>query len=172
MTSKEVNARRCVLLRFLTLSLERRYSFQVMSFRIEELTPQLEAFFLGRPEVTSAYVFGSVARGTAGRLSDLDLAVLVSDDVADRLLLRLDLIAEITALLSTERLDLVILNDASPLLAHRAFTRGVPLFVRDTQRDRDFRDRATHRYLDTGPLRELQARALTRRLDEGRFGRG
>lgn len=143
-----------------------------MQLRLEEISLRLEIFFSARPEVISAYVFGSVARGAAGPLSDLDLAVLVSDEVADRLLLHVDLISGITELLSTERLDLVILNDASPLLAHRAFTRGVPVFVRDEERDRNFRDRATHRYLDTRPLRELQSRALARRLDEGRFGRG
>lgn len=139
---------------------------------LEAIARKLEELFAGRPEVISAYVFGSVASGTAGPLSDLDLALLVSDDVADRLRLRLDLLERVSAVLETDRIDLILLNDASPLLAHRAFSRGVRVFVRDAVRDRDFRDRATHRYLDTKPLRALQARAQEKRLAEGRFGRG
>ncbi len=43
---------------------------------------QLQNFFHGRNEVELAFLFGSQARGTAGPLSDVDIAVLIADNAA------------------------------------------------------------------------------------------
>ena len=37
----------------------------------------IQSYFAGQPEVVVAYLFGSVARGRANHLSDVDIAVLL-----------------------------------------------------------------------------------------------
>jgi hypothetical protein len=51
---------------------------------VDDLQAKLRAVLEPRSEVLVAYLFGSVARGTSGPLSDVDVAVLLSDDVDGR----------------------------------------------------------------------------------------
>jgi hypothetical protein len=64
-----------------------------------------------------------------------------------------------------------LLDDAPPLLRHRAWRDGDLLIDRDPRtRVRD-EARALVEYLDTKPLREQTALGVSHRLAEGRFGR-
>jgi predicted nucleotidyltransferase len=142
------------------------------SLDVEQLRDRLRFLFGNRPEVLAAFVFGSTARGTAGRLSDLDIAVLLEAQAARRH--RTDdfkarLIAELMSSLGTSELDLVVLNEASPLLTHRVLRDGVLLHVADERALVDYRFRALQTYLDTKPLRETEAAALRARLAAGAF---
>ena len=49
----------------------------------EELIKTLQRFFADREEVAFAYIFGSVARGKSGPLSDIDIAVMCEDCETD-----------------------------------------------------------------------------------------
>lgn len=70
----------------------------------------------------AAFLFGSQARGSAGPLSDLDVAILHLDGLGprERLDLRLGLAAAGGAALATGEVDIVLLNGAPPLLRDRA----------------------------------------------------
>jgi len=105
-------------------------------------------------------------------LSDVDIAVLLtaaaarlhqSDDYKARLL------ADLMSFLGTRELDLVLLNEAPPLLSHRVLRDGVLLQVNDEEALADFRFRALQTYLDTKPLREARTAALRERLARGAF---
>ena len=74
---------------------------------------------LDRDEILAAYLIGSQARGSAGPLSDVDLAILHDPelDPAQRLELRLAIAAAAGAALATTEVDVVLLNAAPPLLA-------------------------------------------------------
>lgn len=122
------------------------------------------------PDVLAAYLFGSAARGTAGPLSDLDIAVLLSDgaDTAGR---QLDLIAGIGETARSESVDVVILNDAPVMLAYRVLRDGRLIFCRDETARTAHWARTVDRYLDMEPLRRTMAEGLRHRLEEGRFGR-
>lgn len=97
---------------------------------------------LHEPGVISVYLFGSVAEHRSHRESDVDVAVLfdyrVRPTMRDRFEARLRLFAELTRTLKTDRLDLVVLNDAPPLLARRAVTEGARVLCADPDRDHDF----------------------------------
>jgi predicted nucleotidyltransferase len=126
---------------------------------------------LDRPGVIVARLFGSQARGQAGPLSDVDIAVWLTPDVADRHAFQLELIAAASEALATNAVEVVVLNDASPLLRHRALRDGELLVERDPV-SRVRLDAATIvEYLDTTQLRETLARGIRHRLEEGRFGR-
>ena len=120
-------------------------------------------------EILFAFVFGSVARGDERPDSDLDLAVYVDDrlDARQRFELRLRLSA---ALDDLGRADVVVLNDAPPLLAHRALS-GRMVFARDRRAYVRFFVRTLAAAEDERHFRAIFARARQARVREGRFGR-
>lgn len=123
----------------------------------------------GHPEIAFAYLFGSRAEGTPRENSDWDVAVAFSEELRaeERFRLQLRLAADLEEL---GRVDLVILNDAPPLLAHRAIS-GKRLLVRDEVALVRFSVRTVAMYADQKPWREAFRRARQQRLQEGTFGR-
>jgi len=126
---------------------------------------------LDQDGVAAAYVFGSQARGTPGPLSDVDVAVWATPDTdaRGRFSLRIELAEAATRALDGQTVDLVVLDDASPLLRQRAWRDGELLIDRDPRtRVRD-EARALVEFLDTKPLREQTAAGVSNRIVEGRF---
>ena len=115
---------------------------------------------LGERNVVFAYLFGSQARGKVGPLSDIDIAVCFDETVTcdDRFDLRLEVLGELTDLLKTDNVDVVVLNDAPPLLAHRILKEGVLLFSKDDKVRVEFETKAVLRYLDWKPYIEKYTR--------------
>ena len=101
----------------------------------------------GAGDFVSTYLFGSHAEGRAHRESDVDVGVLLPREShqtrRDRFEARLRLISFLAGRLGTNRIDVVVLNEAPPELARRIVTRGRRLacvepeadhaFVRDVQ---------------------------------------
>lgn len=122
--------------------------------------------------VSALYLFGSAAQGTLTPLSDIDIAVLLPDNVSpdeyfDR---RLQMTLDLMRLLNTDKIDLVILNQAPPLLKYQVVTQGKPLYSCDQGVRQRFEARAITEYLDFKPVLELQFEYLQRRIKEGQFG--
>jgi predicted nucleotidyltransferase len=135
----------------------------------------LAEYFRDRTEVVAAYVFGSVARGTAGKLSDIDIAVLLDGAEPEQTSpygYRAELTADLQALLGTNDVDLVVLDSAPPLLQHRVLRHGRLIYCRDETRRVRFTIHAIQQYLDTAALRRIQTTYLNRRLAAGRFAAG
>lgn len=129
---------------------------------------------LDREEVVAAWIFGSQAAGTAGPLSDVDVAVWLGPAAAtggDGLELRLELTGVAVRALGTGEVDLVVLNDAPPLLAHRALWPRTMILERDHEARVRLETRAVLEYLDTQPLRATLAAGTRDRLAGDRFGR-
>lgn len=125
-----------------------------------------------RKGLEALYLFGSTASGKRTPLSDVDIAVLLPDDLPEERYLerRLEMIAELSDLLGTDAVDLVILNRAPPLLVHRVITRGKLVYARDDIKRARFEARAIQEYLDLKPLYELENRYMRERIKEGKFG--
>ena len=119
--------------------------------------------------VVFALLFGSRAGGRPRPDSDWDVAVYLRDDLTaeERFKIRLRLMADLDVL---GRADIVILNEAPPLLAHRAL-QGQRLVVRDPAALVRFTVRATSLAEDARYWSEIHLQARLRRLQEGRFGR-
>ena len=82
-----------------------------------------------------------------------------------------DALMEVTSdALDTDELQIVVLNDAAPLLRHRAMRDGVRLVDRDAKSRIRLETTSLLEYLDTAPLRATLASGLRRRIAEGRFG--
>ena len=101
--------------------------------------------------VAAAYLFGSVARGTATATSDVDVGVLFRDDPPATLAgLHLDLEAELERAVGAP-VQLVVLNRAPCDLVHRVLRDGILVLDRDPSRRIRFEVRARNEYFDLKP---------------------
>jgi predicted nucleotidyltransferase len=125
-----------------------------------------------RPEILEAYCFGSHARDEAAAHSDLDLAVYIDRErlPPSPFGYAAGLISDLMAGLGLDRLDVVVLNDAPPLLYHRVLRDGERLLSRDLAATTTREGRALSRYCDYQPQLRKIDRELARRLADGSFG--
>jgi uncharacterized protein len=84
------------------------------------------------PEIKLVYFFGSRAKRAAGPLSDYDFAVYFGDIKSIRMFsIKLDLITQISRILKSDRVDIVILNlTKSPELKYGILQEGILVFER------------------------------------------
>lgn len=128
-------------------------------------TTELKRIFSSEP-VLVAYLFGSQARGDAGPLSDVDVAILVEEGLApaEALDLRLRLMASLARAFGAERVDVVVLNDAPYLLQHRVIRDGRVLFCRDELTRVRYEFRVLRDYLDFRYFEDKYLQAKTDRI--------
>ncbi len=107
---------------------------------IEELVKKLEPF----NEVKAVYLFGSVAKGKATRLSDIDICV-ITDKAGE------DVKAEISCL-SSEKIEICLLEDLPMNLQVRVFKEGKVLFMRNERFISSIRADLISKYLDFKPI--------------------
>jgi uncharacterized protein len=131
----------------------------------EDSVAALRRLLEDRTDVRLAYLFGSAARGEARPASDLDIGIVFSSVPAP---VRLDQMATDLEAAARRRVDLVVLNDASPLLTHEAIRAGRVIVCRDDDERVSFETRATARYLDTVHLRRVQHHYLRGRAEARR----
>ena len=115
----------------------------------------LRSYFEKRPEVQLAYLFGSQATGKANALSDVDVAILTDPGKVRKNLpygYKAEICADLMKLLKTNRVDVVLLNEAPPFLKHQVLKTGKPLVVYDQRARLQFETEALRRYLDVKPL--------------------
>jgi predicted nucleotidyltransferase len=125
-----------------------------------------------REDIVFGLLFGSLAKGCAQPLSDVDIGVYVSDPLS---LLE---VGRLTAALERalgRHVDLLVLNTAlerKPALAYKAIAEGTLLFCKDPKAFTDFKNKVILRYLDTAVLRAMISQGFRRRLAAGLFGEG
>jgi predicted nucleotidyltransferase len=121
------------------------------------------------PGVVAVYVFGSVAEGRAHGESDIDVGVLLDRQVYPDERSRFDAQIELRKHLSPSSVgreaDVVVLNDASPVLGRR-IVRGERVYCADAEADHAFRRDVQLRAADLDPflqkMRRLLHESLTR----------
>ncbi len=96
----------------------------------DTLVRRLRELLEPRPEVLEAYLFGSIALGRSQGHSDIDIAVFVAEEQCRKgpFGYRAELTTALMAGLGTDRIDVVVVNHAPPLLYHRVLRDGVGLF--------------------------------------------
>lgn len=136
-----------------------------LSMSTDDSVATLRRLLEGRAAVRLAYLFGSVARGEARRSCDLDVGIVFSP-VPEAV--ELDQLVTDLEAAAGRRVDLVVLNDAPPLLTHEAIRARRLLICRDDDERVSFETRATTRYLDTAHLRRIQHFYLRERAEARR----
>lgn len=104
------------------------------------------------------YIFGSYAKGTNGKDSDLDIAVLLEDNYNP--LDKLALIGEFIDILKRNDIDLVILNNANSVLKHQVIKYGKLAYMQDEDIKVNFEVRVLKEYMDMEPFRRTQMKYI------------
>ncbi|HXF04786.1 MAG TPA: nucleotidyltransferase domain-containing protein [Blastocatellia bacterium] len=144
-----------------------------VTLNISHIVTTLTTYFSQRAEVGFAYLFGSVAGGRAGRLSDLDIAIFVDTKMLTGNYpygYRASLITDLMKILGTSGIDLVVLNTAPPSLRFRVIRYGKLIFSRSDSERIAFHVRTLAEYNDLRPLWRVHDRYISQRIRQGRFG--
>jgi predicted nucleotidyltransferase len=147
-------------------------SFWERVVHLDVLRPQLVSLFHQHP-VSLAYLFGSQVTGQTHAESDVDVAVLLDAALTAETCFaaRLALIGALSQLFGTDDVDVVVLNEAAPLLAYTVLRHGVLLYCANEDARVEFQVHTLRLYEDTVPLRQLLAEAMAERLKAGTFGK-
>ena len=92
-----------------------------------------------------AYIFGSYAKGKMRANSDIDIAVYLDQEIDTETYL------EIKMLLSDiceREVDLIILNDAPPLLKYQVYKNNILLFTRNKSIETHYKVKTLFEYND------------------------
>ena len=126
----------------------------------EELDLRLVRALEPRGEVLEAYLFGSHATGLAQPHSDIDVAVYVDapQTAGAAYGYAAELTAHLMAALRSNEIDVVILNQAPPVLYHRVLRDGRRILARDLRATTTREGYALSRYCDYRPqLAKIEA---------------
>jgi len=110
---------------------------------------ELIKYFSNKDSIILAYLFGSTVRGDTGRLSDIDIGVLLDENISnkDRYDMELKIISEITILINKNKIDLVVLNETPLLLSYNIIKTGFILKSNELERMK-FETKILDEYLD------------------------
>jgi len=122
---------------------------QVNKINIMPFKQELTNFFSTIDNVHIAYLFGSTVKGNVNKLSDIDIAVMLDENLSkkDMLDMELDLISELTRVLKSDKIDLVVLNYTPLLLKYNIIKYGHFLTSYESKRIA-FEANVMSRYLD------------------------
>lgn len=116
--------------------------------------------------VITVYLFGSHATGKAGPQSDFDISVQMKDGIPTQQYLdkRLVLMSLFAQFFQDNRVDVIILNEAPPLLAMNVIYEGKILFEADHNERVALEVSIMRHYLDRLPYEERSYDALLKSL--------
>ncbi len=139
----------------------------------KNLKKQITEILSPLPYIGFAYLFGSQTSGTAGVLSDVDIAVFFNETVDDRgktYGFECELALDLERILGYP-IDLVALNKASNFLRYQVLKKGELLFCHSENVRIKFHEDTIRTYLDFLPFRDVQNKYLKQRINKGLFGR-
>ncbi len=118
--------------------------------KVQTTNMELKEFFQRKKFVELAYLFGSAAKGKHNKLSDIDIGVYLSENLSqkEKNQKRLELIAGLTTLLKSDKVDLVVMNGASAAVNFEIIKANAPIFVRNRELKLDVEQRIMSSYLD------------------------
>ncbi len=102
---------------------------------IDEVTAKVKEYLSMRNDIAFAFLFGSSAKGETTALSDLDIAFFFNRRVDfDKIY---ELREDLSGLLRTE-VDVVVLNNASPIIRMQVLKKGAILVNKDRRAYNEF----------------------------------
>ncbi|MDP2767832.1 MAG: nucleotidyltransferase domain-containing protein [Candidatus Methanoperedens sp.] len=103
------------------------------------------------PEIIAAYLYGSYAKCIETEESDIDVALLLSDQFIQSALYPFKIAGELEKKLK-RKVDVRILNGTSPSFLNQVFKYGKVVYSRDEKRRVSFEFQALRAYLDIKPI--------------------
>ncbi len=117
-------------------------------------------------DIIAAILFGSEAAGNANQESDIDIALLYN---RNNIPMPMDLLQygqELSDLMQQD-VDIVLLNDASPIISMQAIKNGIPLIIQNQKAYDAFEIKLITDYADLKRMREpFEKNILKRKLHD------
>jgi hypothetical protein len=98
-----------------------------------------------KDSVIAIILFGSVARGQARPISDIDLCIITKKEITEPE--QIDLLSY-----GSEKIDVSLFRDLPPTIRFRVIKEGKTLFCRDPLAHHRIKVDTVREYLDTAPL--------------------
>ncbi|MBX3707643.1 MAG: nucleotidyltransferase domain-containing protein [Pseudomonadales bacterium] len=132
--------------------------------KTDSLRCSLQRVLARYPFIEAVYLFGSHASGRAGPGSDVDLGLVGSkaDFETHKLNILADLVVE-----GIDRVDLVSLEGADPIMRFEAVHPNCLMFARPEFDHGQYFSRALREYFDLEPYLRTQREAYRRRVLDG-----
>lgn len=139
---------------------------------IESYRDALNAVFQ-QHGVILAYLYGSQARGDAGPLSDVDIAVLFAREMDKNEQFKhiLELHGDLQTVFQRDDVYVMDLSEGTPVLNNNIRKQGRVLYCSDERARVEFVTHAFHRFVDTEPFRREQNKYLLEKIKRGMYGR-
>lgn len=125
---------------------ERWHGIKEIALPTEEAVALIVPILQAERRVLIAYLFGSRVVGMEKKWSDLDIAIYTRGDFQWNDYYRL--YGAITQLIKSDRLDLVWMNRAEPILVFEVIKNGKVLFYRNADELNEFESRVKKIYYD------------------------
>mgnify|MGYP002713011002 CR=1 FL=1 len=140
------------------IAMDKWHKFKPLPADSRQRLNQLNPLFAAE-NVLLAYLFGSLTHTTQAH--DIDLALLMPPDKRPFYLQ-----PAINHTLHTERVDIVDLRRATPVLAFEIISNGQILYAADETMQLDFERHVLRQYKDTAWLRQKQEQSLKERMKQ------
>ena len=111
---------------------------------MQQITPIIRELSL-KYDVIALVIFGSLARGQARSISDIDLCIITPKDLPQSS--RWDLLSY-----GTEKIDVNLFCDLPITIRFRAIREGRVMFCKNTLQFHRIKAETVHEYLDIAPL--------------------
>lgn len=132
---------------------------------IAEITEKLNKYFDEHEEILFAILFGSLAKGTSNKMSDIDIAVMINPNFNKTYPFgyQAELITDLMQVLKRNDIDVVILNKAPISLKHEILRYGKFIYIRDKQARIKFQIDTINQYEDYKMLYRVHEEVMRNR---------
>lgn len=113
--------------------------------------------FLEQFDIKLVYIFGSYAKGTNTKNSDLDIAILLGEYTPYD---KINLISELVGILNRDDIDVVILNDANSILKFQVIKYGKIVYKVSEYEKVIFESKTMDEYMDMEYYRNRQKQVM------------
>lgn len=110
--------------------------------------------FVKEFDISLIYIFGSFARETNRKNSDIDIAVLLNGKIDGYT--KLNIIGRLVDIFKREDIDLVILNNVNEVLKFQVIKHGKPIYMESQYTKVMFESRTMSEYMDKEHFRRTQ----------------
>lgn len=128
----------------------------------KNIAKKLKIFFKDKTDAWAVLVFGSQTKKTTTPFSDVDVALLYNPDKLPPVESKLDLKENLVSLLKKE-VDVVLLNEANPILKHQIYKSAALIINRNPSFYHRFFVRSLNEYDDIKKSRLTIEQSLLRR---------
>lgn len=119
---------------------------------IEAELKKIKDYLSGKPAILVAFLYGSQVTGRGDSDSDIDIALLYDRNFLPDVEQRLQLVDDLVSVTKRD-VDLLILNDASPIICMQVLRKGNIIFEKDHQAYLDFFVKTVSKYDDLKRVR-------------------